>query len=459
MSLPVIALLTIQGIGVLLLVVLIVQAFRTHAGWGSLALLPLGPFLCGLLHIHTAAAGLVAIPGLVGLAAFAIKHQKRAGVLFLLYVGCAAASLALLATSPAVIAYYARINPRFAAMIKTVNPSAYDEAQKLSPSGDGSSGDSSPGAKPTPHETRDLAENETPYPTATPDPNAALRTAYFKHAKDLTAAYQQLDAERRKLKPKSPAVAAFNTKAARYQQDLQTLAAEKTRLDALDRASNINAEAAAALVSLRTAAAAGDYETVAATLKKSLSDYRQTPAFPGIVALARPVLAGAAPDKVLTGLQGKAAAAARGEFDKTTRKVQAIVNQTPPIVPKPADDAEVYHYSYHPGANAPDYDAENLLATREIWKGEYAYIEGVPNVYYRSAECEFNPQTKYFYTSRTVPKKKLSDAEYGELTRLFHLLGQQQKAMANVPPPTADAERVFADLAALKAQLDGDAPK
>ncbi|MBE7210460.1 MAG: hypothetical protein INR65_05530, partial [Gluconacetobacter diazotrophicus] len=264
---------------------------------------------------------------------------------------------------------------------------------------------------------------------------------------------------RRKLKPKSPAVAAFNAKAARYQQDLQALAAEKARLDALDHAANANTDAAAALVALRTAADAGDYEAFAATLKRSLSDYRQTPAFPGIVALARPALQAATPDKVLAGLQGKAAGAARAEFDKTTHQVQAIVNQVPPMVPKPPAGAEVYGYDYHPGANPPDYDATNLVGTRELWKGEYVYIQSVPNVYYRAADCEFNPQTKFFFTSRTVPKKKLTDTEYAELTRLYHLLGQQQKAIDNVPSPAADAERVSADLAALKAQLDGYALK
>ena len=104
-------------------------------------------------------------------------------------------------------------------------------------------------------------------------------------------------------------------------------------------------------------------------MKKSLSDYRQTPAFPQIVAVARPLLQQATPDKVLAGLQNKAASAARAEFDKTTKKVQGIVNQAPQIVTPPPGSTEVYKYSYHPGAEKPNYNADNLIGTREIWKG------------------------------------------------------------------------------------------
>ena len=190
-----------------------------------------------------------------------------------------------------------------------------------------------------------------------------------------------------------------------------------------------------------------------------MSDYRQTPAFPQLVALARPALQQATPDKVLTCLQNKAAAGARAEFDKTTKKVQGIVNQAPQMVTPPPGSTEVYKYWYHPGANRPDYNVTNLIGTREILKGDFAYLEGAEGVFYRSADCEFNPQTKYFYLSRTVAKKRLTDAEYAELTRLYHLLGEQEKAIANVPAPTAEAERVSGDLATLKAQLDGYAMK
>ncbi len=396
--------------------------------------------------------GLVTVFVPFGFLAFTIKHWGEAGKFFILYLLCAGASGPLFFNSPPLVAAVTRAVPQFADVAKQINPRAYAESQTLP------GGSNQPDASPTPREVRDLAENEVPGAAAAPpDPNAVQRAAYAKHLKDLTAVYQQLNAERPKLKPGSPAVAAFNARLARYQQDLASVTEEKARLDTLDHSSNANA--AAALASLQISAQTGDYEAFAATLKKSLSDYRQTPVFPQIVALARTTLQQATPDKVLAGFQNKATGAVRAEFDKTTRQVQAIVNQAPPVVAPPTGHKEVYHYAYHPGANKPDYNADNLIATREIWKGDYAYLEDVPGVFYRSADCEFNPQTKFFYLSRTVAKKKLSDAEYQELTRLYHLLGQQEKAMTDAPAATKDAERVSGDLAALKTQLDGYATK
>ena len=412
--------------------ILVVRGFMTRVAWGFIVLL--APF---------------------GIVVFSIKHWSEVGKYFILYMVSLVACVALVFMSPTMIALYVRARPKTADLFKAVNPSAYEESQKLP-----IANHDQPKAAPTPREVRDLAENEAPLSaTPPPDPNLAPRTAYAKHAKELNTLYQQLNAERPKLKPGSPAVTAFNAKAARYQAGLASLAEEKTRLDALDHASNLNAEAAAALASLQTSAATGDYEAFAATLRKSLTDHRQTPSFPGIVACARATLQQATPDKVAAALQSKAGGAARAEFDKTTRQIQGIVNQAPQIVVPPPGSTEVYKYGFHPGANKPDYNAENLIGTREIWKGDYAYLDGAPGVFYRSADCEFNPQTKYFYLSRTVAKKRLSDAEYKELTRLYHLLGQQEKAMADAPTPAKEAEQVSDDLAKLKEQLDGYAMK
>ncbi len=413
-------------------VILVVRGFMTRVAWGFIVLL--APF---------------------GIVAFSIKHWSEVGKYFILYLVSFAACVALVFMSPTMIALYVRSRPVTASLFKAVNPSAYEESQKLPIANHGQ-----PQASPTPREVRDLAENEAPLSaTPPPDPNSTPRGEYVKHARALNILYQQLNAERPKLKPGSPAVAAFNAKAAHYQQGLASLDEEKKRLDALDHASNLNAEAAAALGSLQTSANTGDYEAFAATLKKSLSDHRQTPVFPQIVAFARVTLQQTTPEKVAAALQNKAGGAARAEFDKTTRQVQGIVNQTPPIVVPPPGSTEVYKYGYHPGASKPDYNNDNLIGTREIWKGEYAYIDGVPGVFYRSADCEFNPQTKYFYLSRTVPKKRLSDAEYKELTRLYHLLGQQEKAMADAPPPAEEAKQVSSELDDLRKQLGGYAMK
>jgi hypothetical protein len=246
------SLLALGALGIattVLLVILAVQGFRTHAGWGCPPLLILvGPFAmrAGLGPF----AIVIVLGGLIGLAIFAIMHPKRAGILFLLYLTSLGVSIALLFTSPPVIAFYQRINPAFGLAIKAVNPNAYAEAQKL-PAITLFGQPVHPPASPATHEAHDLAENEAAPPT---DPNAVQRAAYLKHMNDLNNVYQQLSAERSKLKTGSPAVAAFNAKAARYKQDVQTLAEEKTRLDALDRASNFTGEAPVTLASQQAAA-------------------------------------------------------------------------------------------------------------------------------------------------------------------------------------------------------------
>ena len=174
---------------------------------------------------------------------------------------------------------------------------------------------------------------------------------------------------------------------------------------------------------------------------------------PTIVALARKTLPTATRDRVAAAMQRKSAAEAQADLQSLTRKVQAIVNQTPPAVPQPPKGPEIYSYDYHPGATKPDFNNANLLPTRELWKGDFVHMNSAPDVYYHSADCEFNPQTKYFFTSRNVPKKRLTNAEYQELTRLYRLMGRDEQRLAAGPPPPADVDRTLKDVAELSAQL------
>ena len=134
-------------------------------------------------------------------------------------------------------------------------------------------------------------------------------------------------------------------------------------------------------------------------------------------------------------------------------RVRGIVNQTPPTVPKPPASAEVYHYGYHPGALTPDYAHADLFSTRELWNGDYAYMDTAPGVYYRSADCEFNPQTKFFITNRNVPTKKLTDAEITEIVRLYRTIAADQQLLAALPQRLRDVQGASADLLALNKQL------
>ena len=47
-------------------------------------------------------------------------------------------------------------------------------------------------------------------------------------------------------------------------------------------------------------------------------------------------------------------------------------------------------------------------------------------------DLEFNPMTKYFYTDRSLPKKKLTEAEMLEINRLYRIIGRDEQHLAKV---------------------------
>jgi len=58
-----------------------------------------------------------------------------------------------------------------------------------------------------------------------------------------------------------------------------------------------------------------------------------------------------------------------------------------------------------------------------------------PGVVFRSTELEFNEMTKYFYTDRSVPKKRLTEAQMLEINRLYRIIGQCRKDILHLSAP------------------------
>lgn len=421
-------------------VVLIVKAFQTSVGWGLAVLfIPFGRIV------------------------FVRTHWQETRVAFAIFFCASAGAVIMLRSDPQFIGSFRK---------------GYAEGRQRALAARGLPDDTRPAGSQNPrgpHEARDLAENEPPAPTATPappDPYVVQRAALVKHGATLQTEYQRLNAERTALKPGSKAaLAAFNVKAAHYQQDVQALQAEQAQLDALDHPGNAavsvaktlsaaggnagaEAEASAALLRLKASVAEGNYAGFAATLRKCLADYRQTAAFPRIAAYAHQIIRDTPPAKLGTALQQQGQAA-QTEYDLTTRRVQGIVNQTPPTVVPPRGSTEVYKYSYHPGAIKPDFNVADVVTGREAWNGDFVYIDTRPGVFYLSADCEFNPQTKYFYTDRSVPKKKLTDAENQEIVQLYRILGKDETILNTLTQRLAQAPQTSAELVALNTQLGG----
>jgi len=110
-------------------------------------------------------------------------------------------------------------------------------------------------------------------------------------------------------------------------------------------------------------------------------------------------------------------------------RVKRIVNQPMHPVPKRAN-MEIYTYPgwFHPGAITPDFNNVDVRQTQQCDYDNEPYIASKekPELIFVGKEAEFNPMTKFFYTDRSVPKKKLTEAEMIEINRLYRIIGKAQ---------------------------------
>src|SRR5258708_7935700 len=70
-------------------------------------------------------------------------------------------------------------------------------------------------------------------------------------------------------------------------------------------------------------------------------------------------------------------------------------------------------------------------------------------------QLEFNANTKYFYKNRSIPKKKLTEAEMVEINRLYRIIGKCEREIARIKNPqtveTGGTEKTDASAAPAKA--------
>ena len=107
-----------------------------------------------------------------------------------------------------------------------------------------------------------------------------------------------------------------------------------------------------------------------------------------------------------------------------TEQVKAIINQPVTTFPLNSVTGNIATYDtwFHPGAIKPDFDTVDVRKTQdtsEYSKSDYITSKLNPGVAFPGKEVEFNAMTKYFYTDRSLPKKKLTGAEMLEINRLY----------------------------------------
>jgi hypothetical protein len=127
-------------------------------------------------------------------------------------------------------------------------------------------------------------------------------------------------------------------------------------------------------------------------------------------------------------------------MDDAIARVQAIVNQPVTHLTRTADmEVSTYHPGwFHDGASKPDFANVDVRATQEKTYDQHPYVTSDlnPGVVFRGPELEFNSMTKYFYTDRSVPKKKLSEAQMVEINRLYRIIATCEQKLD--PPAKAE---------------------
>ncbi len=122
-------------------------------------------------------------------------------------------------------------------------------------------------------------------------------------------------------------------------------------------------------------------------------------------------------------------------LDDAMARVRAIVNQ--PVTQLPANaERLVSIYSpgwFHPGAITPDFDTVDVRKTQDLQYAAHEFVSSDlnPDVCFLGRELEFNSMTKFFYTDRTLPKKKLTEAEMLEINRLYRIIGDCERRINN----------------------------
>ena len=408
---------------------------------------------------------------------FAVKYWKEVGGKYLVKTASYAAMLLILGSSPELMARFGHKLPGAELVAHALGTPDAPPAHSVSGRG---------GSAPAPHQVHDLAETEpttTLVPAPTVDPFAVQRAALAKHNADLLGEYQRLATERSALKPgpgaarregfqrqggplsgrgASVAERTVATRRAGSSGRPANVAVLATSLSSPshavgDGAVEAETESRAALGRLRISVAEGNYAGFAAALRKCLADYRQTAAFPEIAAYARQVMHDTSPGQMGTALQQQARKPRKWSTTPLPGRCKPSSTRRRRPWSRPKAARKCIGTPTIPVRSSRDFNVADVVTGREAWHGDYVYMQTRPGVCYCSADCEFNPQTKFFYTNRDVPKKKLTDAENQEVVRLYRILGKDEMILNALPKRLADAKNTAADLVALNMQLAGNA--
>jgi hypothetical protein len=85
------------------------------------------------------------------------------------------------------------------------------------------------------------------------------------------------------------------------------------------------------------------------------------------------------------------------------------------------------------GAPRPDYSAD-VRTTQQFPYDRYEYVTSDlnPGLMFRGRDLEFNPMLKYYYTDRSLPKKRLGEPEMADINGLYRIIGAREADLARL---------------------------
>lgn len=133
-------------------------------------------------------------------------------------------------------------------------------------------------------------------------------------------------------------------------------------------------------------------------------------------------------------------AALQLQLTNAWQRVLAIVNQ-PVAAYRRTSDYRVSVYSpgwFHPGAETPDFNTVDVRQSQQlIYTNEWVSSDISPGMMFKGRDLEFNAMTKLFYTNRSLPKKRLTEAEMVEINSLYRVIGHCRSEINRQETPVA----------------------
>jgi len=127
------------------------------------------------------------------------------------------------------------------------------------------------------------------------------------------------------------------------------------------------------------------------------------------------------------------------EMNAAIEQVKIIINQ--PVQKYARTKAmKVSEFSpgwFHEGATKPHFKTVDIRQTQEFPYDNAQYVTSDlnPGVVFIGRQLEFNAMTKYFYTDRSLPKKRLTATEMLEVNRLYRIIGRCEAQLNELENP------------------------